>query len=96
MSGVKLGRRKNCNLPSVKVDLPVLQERNINNLVKFGTPQGIDFIAASFVQSAADVQFIRKTLPSCKLRHGGAGGGLPAWAALDIVYEISVRHPAGR
>merc|ERR1712003_381303 len=29
---------------------------------KFGIPQGVDFVAASFVQSAEDVELIRKTL----------------------------------
>merc|ERR1712060_650355 len=62
MNSVKLGERKNCNLPGVKVDLPVLQQKDIDDLVKFGIPQAVDFVAASFVQSAEDVQFIRKTL----------------------------------
>jgi pyruvate kinase len=62
LNSVKLGERKNCNLPGVKVDMPVLQEKDINDLVNFGIPQGVDFVAASFVQSAEDVQFIRKTL----------------------------------
>jgi len=62
MNNCKLGERKNCNLPGVKVDLPVLQEKDINDLVNFGIPQGVDFVAASFVQSAADVQLIRDTL----------------------------------
>merc|ERR1712190_574187 len=33
-----------------------------DDLVKFGIPQGVDFIAASFVQSKEDVEMIRKTL----------------------------------
>merc|ERR1712032_1795808 len=62
MNSVKLGERKNCNLPGVKVDLPVLQEKDKDDLQKFGIPQGVDFVAASFVQSAEDVESIRKTL----------------------------------
>merc|ERR1719284_2098705 len=62
MNNCKLGERKNCNLPGVKVDLPVLQEKDINDLVNFGIPQGVDFVAASFVQNAADVRLIRETL----------------------------------
>mmetsp|Transcript_13824 Transcript_13824/g.36972 ORF Transcript_13824/g.36972 Transcript_13824/m.36972 type:complete len:426 (+) Transcript_13824:294-1571(+) len=62
MNSVKLGERKNCNLPGVKVDLPVLQQKDIDDLVNFGIPHGVDFIAASFVQSAADVKLIRDTL----------------------------------
>merc|ERR1719327_2059814 len=58
----KLGERKNCNLPGVKVDLPVLQDKDKNDLVNFGIPQNVDFVAASLVQSAADVKLIRETL----------------------------------
>jgi len=62
MNNCKLGERKNCNLPGVVVDLPVLQEKDVNDLLQFGIPQGVDFVAASFVQSAEDVKLIRKTL----------------------------------
>jgi len=62
LNSCKLGERKNCNLPGVKVELPVLQEKDKNDLVNFGIPQGVDFIAASFVQSADDVKLIRQTL----------------------------------
>jgi len=62
MNNCDLGERKNCNLPGVKVALPVLQDKDINDLVNFGIPQDVDFVAASFVQSAADVRLIRSTL----------------------------------
>jgi len=62
MNSVKLGERKNCNLPGVKVDMPVLQEKDTKDLVDFGIPQGVDFVAASFVQSGDDVKLIRQTL----------------------------------
>jgi len=62
MNSVAMGERKNCNLPGVKVELPVLQEKDKNDLLQFGIPQGVDFVAASFVQSADDVKLIRKTL----------------------------------
>jgi pyruvate kinase len=62
MNDCSLGERKNCNLPGVKVDLPVLQDKDVNDLVNFGIPQGVHFVAASFVQSAADVKLIRQTL----------------------------------
>eukprot|EP00933_Yihiella_yeosuensis_P031326 TRINITY_DN2488_c2_g1_i1.p1 TRINITY_DN2488_c2_g1~~TRINITY_DN2488_c2_g1_i1.p1 ORF type:complete len:539 (-),score=136.66 TRINITY_DN2488_c2_g1_i1:237-1853(-) len=69
MNNCKLGERKNCNLPGVKVELPVLQEKDIKDLTEFGIPQEVDFVAASFVQSAEDVKFIRQTL-------GQAGAGI--------------------
>lgn len=62
LNNCKLGERKNCNLPGVKVDLPVLQEKDIDDLTNFGIPHGVDFVAASFVQSASDVKTIRDTL----------------------------------
>jgi len=57
-----IGERKNMNLPNVKVDLPVLQPKDVDDLQNFAVPQGVDFVAASFVQSAADVHFIRGIL----------------------------------
>ena len=36
--------------------------REGNCFAKFGIPQGVDFVTASFFLSAEDVQFIRKTL----------------------------------
>jgi pyruvate kinase len=57
-----MGEKKNANLPGVKVDLPVLQEKDVKDIMEFGIPMGIDFIAASFVQSRDDVKLIRKTL----------------------------------
>ncbi|PNW83558.1 hypothetical protein CHLRE_05g234700v5 [Chlamydomonas reinhardtii] len=62
MNSKKLGQRKNCNLPGVKVDIPVLTEKDIDDLQQFAAKHKMDFVAASFVQSAADVQFIRRTL----------------------------------
>merc|ERR1719324_179834 len=50
------------NLPGVKVQLPVLGEKDINDVRNFGIPNGVDFIAASFVQSAEDVRFVRSIL----------------------------------
>eukprot|EP00401_Gymnodinium_catenatum_P063234 CAMPEP_0117562740 /NCGR_PEP_ID=MMETSP0784-20121206/55118_1 /TAXON_ID=39447 /ORGANISM="" /LENGTH=622 /DNA_ID=CAMNT_0005360331 /DNA_START=15 /DNA_END=1881 /DNA_ORIENTATION=- len=62
MNNCSLGERKNCNLPGIQVDLPVLQAKDKDDLVNFGVVHGVDFVAASFVQSADDVKFIRQTL----------------------------------
>jgi pyruvate kinase len=50
------------NIPGCKVDLPVLGEKDVNDIRKFALVQGVDMIAASFVQSKEDVQRIRKEL----------------------------------
>merc|ERR1712203_543849 len=55
MNDIAIGEKKNMNLPGVKVDLPVLQEKDKKDLVEFGIPQGVHFVAASFVQEAADI-----------------------------------------
>jgi pyruvate kinase len=62
LNDCSIGERKNCNLPGVKVDLPVLQEKDKDDLVNFGVKKGVHFVAASFVQSAADVNLIRSVL----------------------------------
>jgi len=62
LNSKKLGERKNCNLPGVKVDIPVLTPKDIDDLQNFGCKHQMDFVAASFVQSAEDVQFIRRIL----------------------------------
>ena len=50
------------NLPGCVVDLPVIGEKDTDDLVNFAIPHGCHFIAASFVQSAADVRLIRDIL----------------------------------
>ena len=47
------------NLPGAVVDLPTLTPQDEKDIVDFGIPTGIDFIAASFVRKAADVDYIR-------------------------------------
>merc|ERR1719253_275224 len=55
-----LGQVKNANLPGRSVDLPILQEKDVKDIMSM--LQHIQFIAASFVQSAEDVKTIRKTI----------------------------------
>jgi len=62
LNSKELGERKNCNLPGVKVEIPVLTEKDIDDLQNFCAKHKMDYVAASFVQSGADVDFIRKTL----------------------------------
>ena len=62
LNSKKLGERKNCNLPGVKVDIPVLTEKDINDVQNFCCKNKMDFIAASFVQTGEDVQLIRSIL----------------------------------
>ena len=70
MNSAKLGEKKNMNLPGVQIDLPVITEKDKVDLIDFGLKHDVDFVAASFVQSAADVNLIRDTLggENCKIK----------------------------
>ena len=59
--------RKNVNLPGVIVDLPTLTAKDEVDLVEWGVPNDIDFIAASFVRKGSDLDYIRKARRSGKL-----------------------------
>ncbi len=59
----KLGSRKSVNLPGVKIDLPAVTERDARN-IGYAVELGVDFIAHSFVRSAADVKAVQDILDS--------------------------------
>ena len=52
---------KGVNVPSVRLSLPYLSQRDREDVL-FGIREGFDFIAASFVRSAADVRELRRLL----------------------------------
>lgn len=56
-----IGNRKRVAAPGVSVNLPPLSEQDIKDVL-FAAEQGMDFIAASFIQRAADVLAIKKLL----------------------------------
>jgi pyruvate kinase len=73
----KLGERKNMNLPGAIVDLPTLTDKDVDDIVNFGIVHGVDFIAASFVRKASDIDYIREVLDSD-----------PAGAGIKIIAKI--------
>lgn len=56
----RLGEKKNVNVPGVKINLPVVGEREIHDIVQWANPHKADYIALSFVQCAADIVECRK------------------------------------
>ncbi|MCL2363395.1 MAG: pyruvate kinase [Defluviitaleaceae bacterium] len=56
-----LSARKGVNVPNVAINLPSLTDKDIAD-IKFGIENKFDYIAASFVRTAADVLNIRKVL----------------------------------
>ena len=59
VNGGTLSNNKGVNIPGAKLSMPYLSERDMSDL-EFGAKTGFDFIAASFVRSAADVNYLRK------------------------------------
>ncbi|WBP83929.1 pyruvate kinase [Mycoplasmopsis edwardii] len=57
----KLKTNKRVNLPGVDFSLPFLAEKDINDVI-FGISEGINYVAASFVNSAKNVKELRKLL----------------------------------
>ncbi len=61
----KLGSRRHINLPGVKVSLPALTAKDLED-VKLGLEIGVDFIALSFVREARDLRQLRQLFPDHK------------------------------
>ena len=57
----RLGSRKTVNVPGLKLNLPALAQKDIDDITN-GIKAGFDMIAASFVRRASDVQAIRDLL----------------------------------
>ena len=61
VNGGRISNHKGINVPNVRLSLPFISEQDRSDII-FGIKAGFDFIAASFVRSAADVIEIRKIL----------------------------------
>ena len=59
--GAKLGSRKTINVPGIKLNLPSLKEKDIQDL-KDAVKADFDFVAASFVRRKQDILDVRKVL----------------------------------
>src|SRR6266853_1935444 len=61
----KLGSRRHINLPGVKVSLPALTAKDLED-VKLGLELGVDFMALSFVREAHDLVQLRSLFTTPK------------------------------
>lgn len=59
----RLGSRKTMNVPGVKLELPALTQKDVDDITE-GIKRGFDYIAASFVRKEADVKALRELLDS--------------------------------
>ena len=63
-NGGTLSANKSINIPGVHIQLPALTEKDVDD-IRFGVENDFDYIAASFVRRAADVQAVRQVLHDC-------------------------------
>ena len=68
VSGGPLSSNKSINIPDVHIHLPSLTEKDREDL-RFAVEQDFDFVAASFVRKASDVEDIRACLRECGGEH---------------------------
>ncbi|VEU80548.1 pyruvate kinase [Haploplasma axanthum] len=61
----RIKNRRGVNVPNTKINMPFLSEKDRNDII-FGAQVGVDFIAASFVQTAEDVLSIKALLKEHK------------------------------
>ena len=59
--GGKVSNHKGINLPGVAVSVPALSEKDIEDL-RFALHLTVDFVALSFVRSAADADDVRRVM----------------------------------
>ncbi|HWI61631.1 MAG TPA: pyruvate kinase [Symbiobacteriaceae bacterium] len=59
--GGPLSDRKKINLPGVKVSLPAMSQKDVDD-IRFGVRMNVDFVAGSFIRKAGDVLEIRRVI----------------------------------
>lgn len=72
---------KRVNLPGVKFSMPFLAEKDVND-IKFGADQGVDFIAASFVNTPEDILEIKAILKEKNAEH------IQVFAKIESQYAV--------
>ncbi|RHY29163.1 hypothetical protein DYB32_005374, partial [Aphanomyces invadans] len=63
-----LGNRKGVNLPGLVVDLPALTDKDKAD-VEFGIKHDMDFVAVSFVRSAADIHAVQEFVKATMIKY---------------------------
>eukprot|EP00658_Telonema_sp_P-2_P032778 TRINITY_DN24188_c0_g1_i1.p1 TRINITY_DN24188_c0_g1~~TRINITY_DN24188_c0_g1_i1.p1 ORF type:complete len:588 (-),score=164.58 TRINITY_DN24188_c0_g1_i1:296-2059(-) len=77
----ELGERKGVNLPGAQITLPAVSEKDRLDL-EFGANQGVDYVFASFVRSAANVAEIKSAI------RGTGSGPLGVANSIQVVSKI--------
>ncbi|HEX4086618.1 MAG TPA: pyruvate kinase [Chthoniobacteraceae bacterium] len=77
-----LGSRRHINLPGVRVNLPALTEKDIED-VALGCELGVDFISLSFCRGPEDMRLLKKTI---------ADHGSQARAIAKIEHQLAINN----
>lgn len=67
MTGGKLKSHKGLNLPETQTSIPSITDKDKKDLA-FGIEQGVDWVALSFVRSAADIRELRSLLGAAPIK----------------------------
>ncbi|MDK2819285.1 MAG: pyruvate kinase [Mycoplasmataceae bacterium] len=82
-----LKTNKRINLPGIEFSLPFLSERDKED-IRFGIKNGIDYIAASFVNSAANVKELRAVAEAVDGKHIQIISKIESEVAIQRIDEI--------
>jgi pyruvate kinase len=87
IDGGKLGSKRHVNLPGVRVNLPSLTAKDLED-ISFGIKNKVDFIALSFVRNADDLQKLQEILDK-KKSHAKIIAKIENQEGLDNIHDIS-------
>ncbi len=87
VDGGKLGEHKGINAPGVPLPTSAITNKDVDDL-RFGLSLGVDMVALSFVQSAADVEHARRLMADAKAREVPLVAKLERPQALEHLDEI--------
>lgn len=85
-TGGEVGARKGVNLPGVRVNLPSLTDKDIND-VRFAVAENVDFVALSFVRKTEDVLAARRILEEADA-DVGIIAKIENWEGLENLSDI--------
>jgi pyruvate kinase len=87
LDGGKLGSKRHVNLPGVRVNLPSLTSKDIDD-ISFGIKNKVDYIALSFVRNAEDLEKLQEILDK-KRSKAKIIAKIENQEGLDNIHDIS-------
>ena len=93
VSGGPIGDNKGINLPGVKVSAPSMTPKDLTDL-RAGMEAGVDFVAISFVRSAADVQMVRERMGAARVPIIAKIEKPEAVQDIDAILDVADQHPS--